>query len=346
MTPQSIPHRPLPYNVILESREKPQTPVKWGTLDTQTPPPRATINAMKTQLPDTVNAGQTLEVQLSPFGTFPANDGSILQHCDQIAFTALLNNFHDEVLVDFEHDAETGGPTTAAAWVQALRVDPEKGLMATFKFTDIGATAVSERRLRFLSPVWTIDENGRPDTLVSVGLTNKPNLPVRPILNRAAAALHNTVEATKPTKENTMKEALLEVLGLPPETEEAALIDAVRAIKQQLDEANEAALNNEAEEAADENQEQIENRAAFIASYKANPVAARALLNTIKKPATTKVKNRFAGATTPHTPAQGAQADIIIANKWKAMPHGDEKDAFLAMNKAAITRGLEHSANK
>lgn len=43
-----------------------------------------------------------------------------------------------EILVEFEHNAETGGDTTAAAWITNLRVDPERGLVGDFKFTDVG----------------------------------------------------------------------------------------------------------------------------------------------------------------------------------------------------------------
>ena len=83
-------------------------------------------------LPDTVKAGDEIEVQLAQYGRWPGRCGerTVVQVCDSTAFNRLVENFADEVLDDFEHKAETGGDTDAAAWVQSLQADPEKGLMA------------------------------------------------------------------------------------------------------------------------------------------------------------------------------------------------------------------------
>lgn len=233
-------------------------------------------------LPSEVKAGEALEVQLSPYGRFPnvTDDGErIVQVCDRAAFECVVANFSEELLVDFEHDSELGGPTTAAAWVQKVFIDDEMGLMAVFKLTDLGAEAVTQRRLRFLSPVWTLDEAMRPERLISVGLTNKPNLPVRPLLNRAPG-LRN-VEDKGQTK---MKEQLIALLGLAAEASDEEVIAAVQALKQENDAYAEAALNAEAEAVADENAERIANRAEFVKFYCANREAARAFLGTLRVP--------------------------------------------------------------
>ncbi len=247
----------------------------------------AIIGAMnKIELPLSVKAGEELEVQLSPFGNFPnvTDDGErIVQVCDRTAFEHVVANFSEELLVDFEHDAETGGPTTAAAWVQRVSLDDDLGLMAIFKFTDLGAEAVTQRRLRFLSPVWTLDEAMRPERLISVGLTNKPNLPVRPLLNRAPGAV--TVEDTK--GHNTMKEQLIALLDLAEGASEEEIVAAVQAVVQRDKDAAEAALNAEAESVADENEERIANRAEFVKFYCTNREAARAFLATLRAPCKT-----------------------------------------------------------
>ncbi|MBQ9693684.1 MAG: hypothetical protein IJV69_02895 [Kiritimatiellae bacterium] len=233
-------------------------------------------------LPSEVKAGEALEVQLSPYGRFPnvTDDGERIVHvCDRAAFECVVANFSEELLVDFEHDSELGGPTTAAAWVQKVFIDDEMGLMAVFKLTDLGAEAVTQRRLRFLSPVWTLDEAMRPERLISVGLTNKPNLPVRPLLNRAPG-LRN-VEDKGQTK---MKEQLIALLGLAAEASDEEVIAAVQALKQENDAYAEAALNAEAEAVADENAERIANRAEFVKFYCANREAARAFLGTLRVP--------------------------------------------------------------
>jgi phage I-like protein len=297
------------------------------------------MNERSIQCPKEVKAGDTLDVQLSPYGHFPnvTDDGTpIVQCCDGAAFEHVVANFTDEVLVDFEHDAETGGPTTAAAWVQKVYVDPDKGLMATFKLTDLGAEALSQRRLRFLSPVWTLDEQYRPECLISVGLTNKPNLPVRPLLNRAPGL--QPVEDKGQTK---MKEQLITALGLAPEATDEEILAAVQALVQRVEEADAAALNAEAEAVADENKDLIANREAFKQLYVTNRDAAKAFLATLKPIEKVSVCNR-AAAKAPKSFAESADADKALAGKWKEMSPGIEKDAFLARNKSAIQRGLIH----
>ncbi len=291
-------------------------------------------------LPDKVAPGDTLEVQLAPYGTFPGLRGSerVNQICDDKAFKALVANFSSEVLVDFEHHAELGGDTKAAAWVQSLRVDPDRGLLAIFRFTDIGATAVTNRQLRFLSPVWTLDDTDRPQQLISVGLTNKPNLPVRPLLNRAPAGLLNVEE-----KEKRMKEQLIAILGLDPETTDDAIIEAVSALQQKCAAADEAALNAEAEACAEENADKIQNKEAFKALYVQNREAAKQLIACIKAPAavTQPVCNK-AAARPPASLTEQADADKVILNKWQAMPAGTEKDLFALNHHAALLRATQN----
>lgn len=291
------------------------------------------MNIASEPLPETVAAGDEREVQLSPFGEFSGLlDGRrVIQTCDQAAFERLVANFSGEVLVDFEHKAELGGDTEAAAWVQGLRIDPAKGLMATFKFTDVGAEAVANRRLRFLSPVWSLDAEGRPERLVSVGLTNKPNLPVRPLLNRAPG------DSDVEEKENEMKEQLIAALGLAPEATDEEVVSAVAALKQRCDEQEAAALNAEAEQVAEENKDRICNKEAFKALYVRNKEDAMAFLACTKPAAPRTVINR-AEARPPLPLAAQADSDAVLLNKWTAMAEGPEKDAFLALNKAAIQR--------
>lgn len=320
------------------------------------------MNIASEPLPETVAAGDEREVQLSPFGEFSGLlDGRrVIQTCDQAAFERLVANFSGEVLVDFEHKAELGGDTEAAAWVQGLRIDPAKGLMATFKFTDVGAEAVANRRLRFLSPVWSLDDEGRPERLVSVGLTNKPNLPVAPLLNRQGSlevwtfggleespnGLRPNAPANQPSKlpniqpsrkDHPMKEQLIAALGLAPEATDEEVVSAVAALRQRCDEQEAAALNAEAEQVAEENKDRICNKEAFKALYVRNKEDAMAFLACTKPAAPRTVINR-AEARPPLPLAAQADSDAVLLNKWTAMAEGPEKDAFLALNKAAIQR--------
>lgn len=239
------------------------------------------MNIASEPLPEAIAAGDEREVQLSPFGDFPGvlEGQRVMQHCDQAAFERIVANFAGEVLVDFEHRAELGGSTEAAAWVQSLRIDPAKGLMATFRFTDKGAEAVANRRLRFLSPVWLLDSEGRPEQLISVGLTNKPNLPVRPLLNRAGEEVPNVEE-----KDTPMKEQLIALLGLQPEASDELIVQRVQAIVEKLGEMQEEALNAEAEACASENKDKLCNKEAFKRLYVQNKQLALDLLACVKAP--------------------------------------------------------------
>ena len=313
---------------------------------------RVILNIASAPLPETVAAGDELEVQLAPYGDFPGVLGgrTVRQRCDRAAFERLAGNFSGEVLVDFEHKAERGGDTEAAAWVQALRVDPAKGLMATFRFTDKGAEAVANRRLRFLSPVWELDAEGRPGRLVSVGLTNKPNLPVRPILNRAATEQQpqgtpSMEEEKTPGAAPETRARLIELLALGPEADDDAIFHAVEGAVQAAAEAQEAALNAEAEAAAEENKDKIANKEAFKRLYVANRDAGRAFVATLRRvPAPTPVCNA-AQARRPAPLAAEADADRDVLAKWERMAPGPEKDAFLVLNKAAIQRACSTPAD-
>ena len=120
------------------------------------------------QLPETVQPGETLPaVQLCPFGNFPGEKS--MQVCDRAAFEQLIADWRangaKEILMDFEHQSEVeriDSITTAAAWISNLAIDDERGLVGDVKFTDQGAEAVSNRRLRFLSCTWYTVKRRRP----------------------------------------------------------------------------------------------------------------------------------------------------------------------------------------
>lgn len=143
-----------------------------------------------------VKAGEPIEVQLCPFGSFYQEDDDgkdVLQVCDRVAFKAISDTFDatgggipvtSQILVDIDHAAENGGSTEAAAWITGLRTDDLLGLMGTFDFTEFGAEKVNSKQYRYLSPAWFVDAQGRPRTVTSVALTNKPNILTKPILNR------------------------------------------------------------------------------------------------------------------------------------------------------------------
>ena len=166
-------------------------------------------NSAGARLPETAEAGKAITILLAPPGNYPqviddpeAEGGQreVVQLLDDKAMQTLVANFEKAkseaeakgekygVLVDADHSSEVSTNTAAMAWVTRLYIDPEKGLMADIEPTSLGAEKINGKVYRFVSGAWTLDDDNRPETLVSIGLTNKPNLPVAPIINAKQGA--------------------------------------------------------------------------------------------------------------------------------------------------------------
>ena len=230
----------------------------------------------------TIAPGETVPgVQLCPFGEYQGQQR--LQVCDRQAFEQVIADWREggakEILMDFEHKSEVDkidSDTRAAAWIANLAIDDERGLVGDLKFTDEGADAVANRRLRFLSPVWPLDEEGRPTHLKSVALTNTPNIPVAPVLNKAQPGEVNVED----TKENENMDKIKEALGLAPEASEEDVLNAVTALVQKNKDAETAALEKEADEFAEANKAKLDPKVCK-AQYIANKDACKALVAAI-----------------------------------------------------------------
>ena len=240
---------------------------------------------------ESVAPGETIEnVQICPVGNFP--NGGREQHCTLEAFENVVATWKKlgskEILVDFEHKCEAGGTsdTSAAAWATNLRVDNKLGLVADFKMTDLGAEAVSNRRLRFLSVAWFVNkETHEPMVIRSIALTNKPNIPVAPVLNREPSGVVNVEEKKGPNMDK-----IKEALGLSPDATDEEILAAIEEAKKAKEEAAElkanaekAALDAEAEKFAEENKAKCD-KAVLKAQYIANKEVAKALVAAIPTP--------------------------------------------------------------
>lgn len=284
----------------------------------------------------------TLWCQLTPYGSFPGKregaDGkpeNVTQICDHRAFEQVIAAFAPEVLVDFEHRAENSDDTTAAAWVQRLEIrgdgkSPDDGLWGELRFSDVGAEAVRGRRLRFLSPVWPLDADGRPVMLKSVALTNTPNFDLRPVLNKA--------QGGETKKGNPMNKELAALYGLPETATEAEILAAAKAAQDKLTaletrvaDMEKAQLTAEAGAVADKNPNKVCNKAEFVKLYVQNKDMALALLATVReaKPVCNK-----ADAKKPEdvfgTPVQNKLTD------YEKMTDGKAKRQFLRENAEEI----------
>ena len=105
----------------------------------------------------------------------------------------LMANQTEELLLDKDHESMRGPEgrnTEAYGWISGLKaiigLGDMDGLYGTIKWTSKGIELVKDRVYRFLSPVFELDGDGRAIRLVNVALTNRPALPLPPIINSEA----------------------------------------------------------------------------------------------------------------------------------------------------------------
>ena len=305
-----------------------------------------------------------IRVQLSPFGEFVLRDGGkrsgATQRCSRAAFEAMVANWkamgERDILVDVDHASATGGSTEAAAWAKNLRVEDD-GLCADFELTPRGRELVEGKSYRFVSPGWTLADDGTPLALCSVALTNRPNLPVKPVVNADDAGGRDPDDPTTATKGTEMDlKKIAAALGLPETATEDEVIAAIASMKEAEAQAAEEAANANAEEfaanAVKAGKIAESAKDAVKAAYRSNPEIAEAMLNSMaaaSAPAPAKLPD-FGAAKQPqalNAAKPGADADpVAVYNAYVAMPEGADKDAYLAANAAKIEDGYAKSLKK
>ena len=306
--------------------------------------------------------GKPVKVQLSPFGEFVLHDGGkmngTVQHCTRETFEALVANWKQcgspEVLVDVDHASASGGSTEAAAWAKNLRVEDD-GLCADFELTPRGRELVEGRRYRFVSPGWTLSKDGAPLALCSVALTNRPNLPVKPVVNADETGGRDP-DDPNPRKDNPEMDIkkLAAALGLPETATEEEVLAAIKAMQDREAQAAAEAANAKAEEFADNavkaGKIAANSKEAVKAAYLKSPEVAQEMLNSVAAPAAATQLPDFTKGKQPealNAAKPGADADpVAVYNAYMAMKEGDEKEAYLAANATAISKGYEIAQNK
>lgn len=144
---------------------------------------------------------------------------------------AVINAFRDRtaaLVVDWEHASETrarqGLDAPAAGWIDALEVR-NGAIWGRVTWTDKAAAQIAAREYRYLSPVFTFEKtSARIVELVSIGLTNQPNLHLTAL---------NREESPMP-----LSDALCQALEIPADADEATALTRVKALKEWLRAAN------------------------------------------------------------------------------------------------------------
>ena len=139
-------------------------------------------------------------VMIAPIGEYDGTTttGEVVKEIFNVEdYEQIVFKYHEdgqELPLDRDH-ASMKQPlerdTQAYGWIYDLRLmsggaDDYNGLYAKFRWTDEGRNLVLSRAYRFLSPVFTLSEDGHPTSLVNVALTNRPNFDLPPIFNTEA----------------------------------------------------------------------------------------------------------------------------------------------------------------
>lgn len=159
--------------------------------------------------------------QIAPIGEFYGSDrdgNPISETLTSESLSSLANKLNEsgkEILCDKDHASVKPGTdrdTEAQGWFSRFFIDPIKGLMGWLKLTKSGRDAIENREYRFLSPVFSLDDESKtPTNLHSVAMTNCAALPVEPILNTEPNKEILNMEITKEDLVSLIREVLMEM---------------------------------------------------------------------------------------------------------------------------------------
>ena len=134
-------------------------------------------------------------VKISPIGKFAGSSPDGKRRVEIIDEQSVMQMAKqtEEILLDKDHESMRGPDgrnTEAYGWISGLKaivgLGDMDGLYGCVKWTPKGIELAKDRIYRFLSPVFELDAEGRAVKLVNVALTNRPALPLPPIINSEA----------------------------------------------------------------------------------------------------------------------------------------------------------------
>lgn len=173
-------------------------------------------------------------VMLIPAGEFNGRDGrgpfQLSNAARVIAATEALG-LTAGVPIDYDHAtdfaAPKGRPAPAAGWIRQLQ-ERDGALWGRVEWTPHGATAITSREYRYISPVFQYSPDGAVTRLLRAGLTNNPNLYLTAISARAAEVVAPYSEGSEAM--DTLLQQLCEMLGLDDDASPEEALAAVRAL--------------------------------------------------------------------------------------------------------------------
>ena len=213
---------------------------------------------------DTVENGTIPMVHIAPVGKFTGSDAEGNPVPENLTVESLqkladgLNMTNTEVLADIDHNASKPGiskDTKAAGWFTKFIVDPIKGLFANLKLTKHGKELLENREYRFISPSFSLNENGEPVDLHTASLTNLPAFAgfIEPVLNQEATQISEdkgtiNMEMTKEELVDLIKETVKSMEAAEEKAEE---------VKETVEEVKEEKTEEKAENACSDEKEAV-----------------------------------------------------------------------------------------
>ena len=192
-------------------------------------------------------------VKISPIGKFSGSSPDGKKRVEIIDEQSVMQMAKqtEEILLDKDHESMRGPEgrnTEAYGWISGLKaivgLGDMDGLYGSIKWNPNGIELAKDRIYRFLSPVFELDAEGRAVKLVNVALTNRPALPLPPIINSEAED-EKSISITDSKKDTDIMN----------KDEINALV--VEMVKKALDDVNKAKLSAEiSKEVAEEEAKQ------------------------------------------------------------------------------------------
>jgi len=199
-----------------------------------------------------VTQGETLEV---PFGEYPHDDPRVgVQVLDLEAANAIVASMQSlrgrlaarwgGYPVYVGHPDDPGfedGDGSAYGWIMGAHINAANtALVFEVKWTPEGSELVSNARYKYYSPRWGLtirdasasNRRTAPCELKSVGLTNRPNIPVPPVSNTKPAVAE---VGTANQEEDMDPKQLAIALGLAEDATPEQITEALAALKQERD---------------------------------------------------------------------------------------------------------------
>lgn len=173
------------------------------------------------------------EIVVIPAGMVESTKGNFI--VNENSFKAINEYYLKrelDIVIDYEHQTLNGGEAPAGGWIKSLRWEDGIGVMANVEWTEKAKSYLANREYRYLSPVILVRKSDNlAIRLHSVALTNTPAITgMTAIVNS-----DNLDDLERMGLEMNLLQALIELLGLPADTTEENLIQAIKELKGEMD---------------------------------------------------------------------------------------------------------------